>query len=267
MSDPKKKAVPKEGAQKGAPAKVAPGKKLPAVPESVLLRRKRRDQERLNKIKSTLKQKVDRLKKRKEIFKRAENYVKEYRLKEREEIRLARQARNRGNYYIPGEAKLAFVIRIRGINQVSPKVRKVLQLFRLRQINNGVFVKLNKATLNMLRICEPYITWGYPNLKSIRELIYKRGFGKIQGRRIPITSNDIVESALGKKGDSIICVEDLIHEIFTVGPRFKYASNFLWPFKLNTPTGGWRKKTTHYVEGGDFGNREDKVNALLRRMV
>ncbi|CAB3380666.1 large ribosomal subunit protein uL30 [Cloeon dipterum] len=269
MSDTKKKAVPKEGAQKGpAAAKKAPvGNKLPAVPESVLLRRKRRDHERLHKVKTALKAKVDRLKKRREIFKRAERYVKEYRLKEREEIRLARQARNRGNYYIPGEAKLAFVVRIRGINQVSPKVRKVLQLFRLRQINNGVFVKLNKATLNMLRICEPHVTWGYPNLKSVRELIYKRGFGKVQGRRIPITSNEIIENALGKKDGSIICVEDLIHEIFTVGPRFKYASNFLWPFKLNTPTGGWRKKTTHYVEGGDFGNREDTINALLRRMV
>ena len=38
-------------------------------------------------------------------------------------------------------------------SQVSPKVKKVLQLFRLRQINNGVFIKLNKATINMLRIC------------------------------------------------------------------------------------------------------------------
>lgn len=36
------------------------------------------------------------------------------------------QARNRGNYYVPGEAKLAFVIRIRGINQVSPKVGFIL---------------------------------------------------------------------------------------------------------------------------------------------
>lgn len=43
---------------------------------------------------------------------------------------------------------------------MSPKVRKVLQLFRLLQINNGVFVKLNKATMNMIRIIEPYITYG-----------------------------------------------------------------------------------------------------------
>ena len=57
------------------------------------------------------------------------------------------------------------------------------------------------------------------------------------------------------------------YEILTVGPNFKYASNFLWPFKLNTPTGGWRKKTNHFVEGGDFGCREDKINNLLRNMV
>jgi len=69
----------------------------------------------------------------------------------------------------------------------------------------------------------------------------------VNGNRTPITSNDIIEQSLGKF--NIICVEDLIHEIFTVGPNFKYASNFLWPFKLNTPTGGWRKKTIHFVEG------------------
>lgn len=69
----------------------------------------------------------------------------------------------------------------------------------------------------------------------------------------------------GKFG--IICMEDLIHEIYTVGPHFKEATNFLWYFKLNTPNGGWRKKNTHFVDGGDFGCREDKINALLRRMV
>jgi large subunit ribosomal protein L7e len=77
-------------------------------------------------------------------------------------------------------------------------VRKVLKLFRLRQINNGVFVKLNKATINMLRIAEPYVTWGYPNLKSIRDLVYKRGFGKVNKQRLPLTDNAIIEQSLGK---------------------------------------------------------------------
>lgn len=116
----------------------------------------------------------------------------------RKEIQLKREARKVGNFYVPNEARLAFVIRIRGINQMHPRPRKVLQLFRLRQINNGVFVKLNKATLQMLRIVEPYVAWGYPSMKTVHDLIYKRGYAKINGRRIPITDNSIIESALGE---------------------------------------------------------------------
>ncbi|KAJ0863098.1 putative ribosomal protein L7/L30 [Helianthus annuus] len=48
------------------------------------------------------------------------------------------------------------------------------------------------------------------------------------------------QQGLGKFG--IICVEDLIHEIFTAGPRYKEANNFLWPFKLKAPLGGLKKK-------------------------
>lgn len=140
-----------------------------------------------------------------------------------------------------------------------------MQLFRLRQINNAMFVRLNKATINMLRIAEPYLAWGYPNLKTVRDLIYKRGFARLNGRRAPLTDNAIIEEKLGKYG--IICMEDLVHEIYTVGPNFKQAVNFLWHFKLNNPKGGWRKKTTHFVEGGDYGNRETLINSLLRRMV
>ena len=104
----------------------------------------------------------------------------------------------------------------------------------------------------------------YPNLKSVRELIYKRGFGKVDRRRIPLTENSIIETVLGKYG--IICMEDLIHEIVTVGPHFKEANNFLWPFKLSNARGGYRQKTRHFIEGGDHGNREDLINRLIRRM-
>jgi len=238
---------------------------VPTVPESILKKRKKRAQQKVKEAVKAFKNKKVRKQKHRLILKRAESYVKEYRMKERDLIRLKRQAKQHGNFYIPAEPKLAFVIRTRGINGVSPKPRKVLQLLRLRQINNGTFVKLNKATINMLRIAEPYIAWGYPSLKVIRDMVYKRGFGRVNGQRIALTDNNIIEQRLGKHG--IICIEDLIHEIYTVGPKFKYANNFLWHFKLNNPRGGWRKKVTHYVEGGDFGNREDKINILLKNMI
>merc|ERR1711976_609279 len=240
-------------------------KKVPAVPETLLKKRKQNAEFRAKHAKALLLQKKSNREKRKVMFKRAEKYVKEYRVMERDQIRLARQAKKHNNFYVPPEPKLAFVVRIRGINGIHPRPRKVMQLFRVRQINSGVFVKLNKATLQMLRLADPYITWGYPNLKSVRELIYKRGFAKVDNKRIPLTDNAIIEKALGKYG--IICMEDLVHEIFTVGPHFKEANNFLWAFKLNTPTGGWRKKNNHFVDSGDFGNREDKINNLLKKMI
>ena len=182
----------------------------------------------------------------------------------RTEIQMARMARKAGNFYVPEEPKLAFVIRIRGINGVSPKVRKVLQLLRVQQIFSGTFVKLNKASINMLRTEEPYIAWVFPNLKFVNELIYKRGYGKMNKKRIALTDNPLIAQSLGKYG--ITCMHDLIHEIYTIGKHFKEANNFLWSFKLSSPQGGMKKKTTHFVEGGDASNREDQINRLIRRM-
>lgn len=50
----------------------------------------------------------------------------------------------------------------------------------------------------MLRIAEPFIAWGYPNLKSVKQLVYKRGYGKIDNRRIPITNNEMIEKKLSE---------------------------------------------------------------------
>jgi large subunit ribosomal protein L7e len=240
-------------------------KKLPTVPETLLKKRKIRAALQAATAKSRVKNYEAAKVKKGVIFKRAEQYLSQYRKHQREELRLKREAKKAGNFYVPDEPKLAFVVRIRGINKIHPRPRKVLQLLRLRQINNGVFVKLNKATTQMLRIADPYIAWGYPSMKIIRELVYKRGYAKVNHQRIAITDNTIVEDHLGKH--DVICVEDIIHEIHTVGDHFKQVTNFLWPFKLSNPTGGFTKKANHFVEGGDFGNREDQINKLLERMI
>ncbi|KAH6647266.1 60S ribosomal protein L7 [Truncatella angustata] len=235
------------------------------VPETLLKKRKSQEKARAEKSAASDKRKKDNKTKRGVIFQRAEKYVKEYRDQEREKIRLNRVAKQEGSFHVAAEEKLLFVVRIKGINKIAPKPRKILQLLRLLQINNGVFVKVSKATTEMIKIVEPWVAYGYPNLKTIKELVYKRGYGKVNKQRIPLTDNSIIEENLGKYG--IVCMEDLIHEVYTVGPNFKQAANFLWPFKLSNPTGGFRtRKFKHFIEGGDLGNREDKINALVRQM-
>ncbi len=51
----------------------------------------------------------------------------------------------------------------------------------------------------MMRVVEPYIAWGYPNLKTVRELIYKRGYGKVNKDRIPLTDNAVVEKVRSRE--------------------------------------------------------------------
>lgn len=99
---------------------------------------------------------------------------------------MKRRTRQKGPRHTNPEAKLLFVIRIGGsvqifysysfftsffltqsclidfrTNDIHPQTRKILHLLRLRHIFNGVFVRANERTLDMLQKVQPYVTYGY----------------------------------------------------------------------------------------------------------
>merc|ERR1712205_145652 len=235
------------------------------VPESVLKKRKTQEKIAADKAAAAADAKAARKDKRIAAYKSAEKYVKEYRALAKQRIRMHRQAKAAGNHFVDAEAKLIFVVRIRGLADMHPKTKKILQIMRLRQMNMGVFMKSSKAATEMLTRVEPYLSYGYPSLKSVRDLVYKRGFGKINKQRIPLTDNAVVEKGLGKYG--VTCMEDIVHEIFTVGPNFREVNNFLWPFKLRPAKGGQAVKRKGFNEGGQCGNREQYMNGLIAKML
>ena len=106
--------------------------------------------------------------KKAEAFKRAEEYIKTYREQEQSLVTLKRAARGKGTFFVEAEPKLLFVMRLRGINGMHPKTRHIMKVLRLLQIHNGVFMKVNKAIMNNLVKVDPYIMYGYPNLKTVR---------------------------------------------------------------------------------------------------
>merc|ERR1711957_452785 len=152
------------------------------------------------KAKALAEKKKDSGEQRAKLHSRTRKYNKEYAAQERKLIGERRTARQHGNFFVEPEAKLLFVVRIRGILKLPPKPRKILQLLRLRQLHNGVFLKVNKPILCMLKCVQPYITYGYPTLKTVRDLIYKRGHGKVNKQRIPLSANEIISDAVGKDG-------------------------------------------------------------------
>jgi len=235
------------------------------VPETVLKKRTRNTKLAESKKRFLAKRTERRTARKAEYQKRGEQYYKTHTDQQKSLVTERRKARAENSFYVPAEAKVALVVRIRGINHLAPQVRKILQLFRLRQIHNATFVRINRATLNMLKKVEPFVTFGYPSRKVVSDLIYKRGYGKVNKQRIPLTSNEIIEKVLGQY--NIISVEDLINEITTVGTHFKEANNFLWAFKLTSPKGGFNNKRHPFQQGGDWGNREEEINNLVKRML
>merc|ERR1712022_86679 len=173
------------------------------VPENVLKKQKATDKLAAEKAAAAAAAKTARKEKRVQAYKNAEKYTKEYRALAKQRIRMHRQAKAAGNHFVDAEAKLIFVVRIRGLADMHLKTKKILQLMRLRRMNMGVFMKVSKAATEMLKRVEPYLSYGYPTLKSVRDLVYKRGYGKINKNRIPLNDNAVVEKGLGKYG--IMC--------------------------------------------------------------
>eukprot|EP01068_Selenidium_serpulae_P006375 Selendium_serpulae@DN4363_c0_g1_i2.p1 len=198
-------------------------------------------------------------------------YNAEYKQSAKDLIEAKRTARQNDGFFKEAEPKVLFVIRIKGINKLAPKPKKVLQLFRLRQLHNGVFVRVNKATMEMLKIISPWVTFGTPSVSTIRKLVYKRGYmriGRMGARsRIRIQDTDIVQKHLGDQG--ILGAEDMIHEIATCGPKFQEVCRALWTFKLSSPKQGFvaKRRGFHEPRGGDWGNRERYINELVNRML
>merc|ERR1712032_111472 len=168
------------------------------VPEGLAKKRSRFAKQAAKKQEAKAVAKKQSLVKQREIISKARAYAAEYAAEAKAFVNNTKAAKAAGNYFVEGEEKLALVIRIRGVNQLSPKPKKTLQLLRLRQIGNACFIRLNKASIQMLRICDPFIAWGYPTQNTIKNMIYKRGAVKINGQRIKISNNDVVENPWAK---------------------------------------------------------------------
>lgn len=141
------------------------------------------------------------------------------------------------------EPKLLFVLRVPHLNKdtaIPPKAEKVLHVLRLTEENMGVFVKMTPTVVPALKLISPYIVVGKPSLNSVRELFQKRAAisdESSEGGVAKLDNNQVVED---KFGDSLgfVCVEDLVHEIFSLGEHFKEVSHWLVPFRLSAPVRG-----------------------------
>ncbi|XP_050097457.1 60S ribosomal protein L7 [Anopheles aquasalis] len=217
---------------------------------------------------------VPRKPKPKRKFQKASTFVANHRQAERDAKRMKRNFLKTGFRLANSEIqenRLVLVLRHRGQHIANVDVLNALRSLRLPLKRTVAFHKLTPEVHAKLKMVEPFVVWGYPNDSVIRELVYKygtfRGLSGPGSKAVPISSNKLIEDRLGHAG--IICVEDVLNEIVTLGPNFEEVRRAFRIFLVNNPVDGWKDAPKGKLRsiGGEAGFRGDEINALFKRIL
>jgi large subunit ribosomal protein L7e len=163
-------------------------------------------------------------------------------------------------------APMVFVIRIRDHHGASTMVRRALDRLRLKNLNEGIFIRYDDSNRKLLHLVEPWVVYGPPTKGVVEDLIERRGYGKVDDKRVALSDNTIIEQALGKEC-GVICAEDLVHELCEVGDNFETVANFLWPFSLSHKSSHFERETLRFTLGKDYGDKGERINEFIKAML
>ncbi|KAF5397718.1 60S ribosomal protein L7 [Paragonimus heterotremus] len=240
---------------------------LRSLPVTLLKRRKRTNKDIIKQQRERSEQLRKRAKARRSQIRRPAFFIASARKRARDGMRVKRVLARKKPLFVTDVPRLGLVVRLKREDvELSDECIEVFRLLRLDTYNQAVFVKITQPMLELLSLVEPYIAWGYPTLQTVREILTKRGRTVLDHRKQSI-DNKVIESKLGQFG--ILCLEDLVHELITVGPQLRSVLQFLQPFKLMPPSKSWLfgSKRCHSTADKLTGMREENINEMVRRMI
>lgn len=153
---------------------------------------------------------------------------------------------------------LLVVVRVRGSINLNRKMKDTLKFLRLNRVNHCVIIPDTPEYLGMLQKAKDYITWGNISLETLQDLITKRG--RLVGQK-PLTLEHI------KGNTSYKTIKTLAKNIHEGKMQYKEISDVNPIFRLAPPIKGYEGVKHAFAEGGALGNRREKINDLVIRML
>jgi large subunit ribosomal protein L30 len=135
------------------------------------------------------------------------------------------------------------VVRVRGSVNLSPKAKETLKFLKLSRPNHCVLYPKEKSIEGMLNVVHNLVTWGEINNETLEKMIYKRG-RMLGDKRVEKKDAKVIAKKISEKKES---------EIKNV-------------FRLSPPSGGYKPVKLSFPKGAS-GNRGEKINDLLKRML
>jgi len=149
-------------------------------------------------------------------------------------------------------------VRIRGIVNVNPDIKKTLSLLNLTRSNHCVLLEENPSVKGMLQIAKDYITWGEIEKEVLSNLISSRG--KIIGDK-QLTEDYLKSATTFDKFDKLSSA--IIEKKF----KYKEIPNVKPIFRLNPPKNGYKSIKRPFNKKGALGYRGKEINKLIERMI
>jgi len=149
-------------------------------------------------------------------------------------------------------------IRVRGIINIKPGIKKTLELLNLTRANHCVILPEDESTKGMLQVAKDYITWGEVDKKVLTKLISERG--KLEGDK------EITDKHL-KSTTSYDNVDKLSDAIINNKFKYKEIPNVKPIFRLSPPKKGYEGVKRPFVKKGALGYRGKEINKLIERMI
>ncbi|MCD6478217.1 MAG: 50S ribosomal protein L30 [Candidatus Aenigmarchaeota archaeon] len=148
------------------------------------------------------------------------------------------------------------VIRLRGSVKIKREIKDTLRMLRLYRKNTCTLINETPQNVGMIKKVKDYVTWGTISEDMLTKLIKKRG-RTLGNKRLD-------EKFL--KENKLKNFEELSKKILE--GKIKLKESPIKPyFRLSPPSKGFKGSIKQHYPKGALGNRGDKINDLLKRMI
>ena len=150
------------------------------------------------------------------------------------------------------------VIRVLGQADVNYNIQHTMHLLGLNRVNHATVVPVNDAYKGMLQVVKDYCTFGLIDEETLAAMIKARG--KVVGDA-PVTDEYV------KEHTEFATIDDLAKAIVAGEYKIKDVEGMKAVFRLHPPIKGYEGNKHAFAEGGALGNRKEKINDLVMRML
>lgn len=139
------------------------------------------------------------------------------------------------------------IVRLRGEVKTKGDIEDTMQMLNLKTVNNCVVVPETPHYLGMIQKAKDHITYGKIGAEIFKRMLVKWGRS-------------------GKKRLEMKEAEKIAEEVFS-GKKKLRDFNVNPMFRLHPPRHGYEGVKVQYTKKGALGDRGDKMEKLLERMI